>query len=59
MDVDAAAEGKLYIPSDVSDPLAAVMETSTDGDGCAKGVPHAIVEGLRTAREGHLHLAIG
>jgi len=57
VDVDAAAERKLYIPLDVSDSLS--MDTSTDGDGFAKNVPHAIAEALRAARERHLHLAVG
>jgi DNA-binding NarL/FixJ family response regulator len=59
VDVDAAAERKLYIALDVSDSLSTVMVTSTGGDGFAKGVPHAIVEALRTAKERHLHLAVG
>jgi len=58
VDVDAAAERKLYIPLDVSDLLSTVMDTSTDGDGFAK-VPHAIVEALHTAKERRLHLAVG
>jgi len=58
VDVDAAAERKLYIPLDVSDSLPTVMGAAT-GDGFAQGVPHAIVEALRTAKERHLHLAVG
>jgi KaiC/GvpD/RAD55 family RecA-like ATPase len=58
VDVDAAAERKLYIPLDVSDSLPTVMGAAT-GDGFARGVPHAIVEALRTAKERHLHLAVG
>ena len=59
VDVDAAAERKLYIPLDVSDSLPTVMDAATEGDGFAKGVPQAIVEALRTAKERHLHLAVG
>jgi DNA-binding NarL/FixJ family response regulator len=59
VDVHAAAERKLYFPSDVFDSLSTVMVTSTDGDGFAKGVPHAIVKALRTAKERHLHLTVG
>ena len=59
VDVDAAAERKLYIPLDVFDSFPTVMDTSTDGDGFAKGVPHVMVEALRTAKEKHLHLAVG
>src|SRR5215469_1770925 len=59
VDVDAAAEQKLYIPLDVFDSFPTVMDASTDGDGFAKGVPHIMVEALRTAKERHLHLAVG
>ena len=59
VDVDAAAERQLYIPLDVSDSLPTVMDTSTHGDGFAKGAPHAVVEAVRTAKERHLHLAVG
>jgi DNA-binding NarL/FixJ family response regulator len=59
VDVDAAAERKLYIPLDVFDSLPTVMDILTDGDGFAKGVPHAMVEALRTAKERHLRLAVG
>jgi len=59
VDVDDAAERRLYIALDVSDSLPIVMDTSTDGDGLVKGVPHAIVEAVRTAKEKHLHLAVG
>jgi len=59
VDVDAAAERKLYIPLDVFDSLPTVMDILTDGDGFAKGVPHPMVEALRTAKERHLHLAVG
>lgn len=59
VDVDAAAERKLYIPLNVSDSLPTVMDAATEGDGFSKGAPHAIVEALRTARESHLHLAVG
>jgi DNA-binding NarL/FixJ family response regulator len=59
VDVDAAAERKRFIPLDVSDSLSTDMDTSTDGDGFAKGVPPAIAEALRTSQERHLHLAVG
>ena len=59
VDVDAASERKLYIPLDVFESLPTVMDILTDGDGFAKGVPHAMVEALRTAKERHLHLAVG
>jgi DNA-binding NarL/FixJ family response regulator len=59
VDIDVAAERKLYIPLDVSDSLPRVMETLAEEDGIAKDVPQAIVEALRTAQERHLHLAIG
>jgi CheY-like chemotaxis protein len=59
VDIDVAAERKLFFPLDVSDSLPTVMETFAEEDGIAKGVPHAIVEALRTAQERHLHLAIG
>jgi len=58
VDVDAAAERKLYQTLDVFDSLSMVMDTSTDGDGFAMEVPHAIVEGLRTAKKRHLHLTV-
>jgi DNA-binding NarL/FixJ family response regulator len=59
VDIDAAAEQKLYIPLDVSDWLSTVMDSSTDGERFARVVPHAIVEALRIAKERHLHLALG
>ena len=61
MDVEAAAERKLYIPLDVSDSLSTDMDTSTAGDGLrfAKGVPPAIAEALRTSKKRHLQLAVG
>ena len=59
VDVDAVVKRKLYIPLDVSDSLSTVTATSTDQDRFAKGVPHAIVEALRTAKERHLHLEVG
>ena len=59
VDVDALVERKLYIPLDVSDSLSIVKDTSTDRDRFVKGVPHAIVEALRTAKERHLHLEVG
>ena len=59
VDVDAVVERKLYIPLDVSGLLSTVTDTSTDQDRFAKGVPHAIVEALRTAKERHLHLEVG
>jgi DNA-binding NarL/FixJ family response regulator len=59
VDVDAAAERKLYIPLDVFGSFPTVMDTSSDGDGFAKGVSHVIIEALRTAKERHLHLAVG
>ena len=58
VDVDAAAERKLYQTLDVFDSLSMVMDTSTDGDGFAMEVPHAIVERLRTAKKRHLHLTV-
>jgi len=58
VDTDAASERKLYIPLDVSDSLSGVMDTSTDGDGFAKGVPDAMIEALQTAKEKHLHLEV-
>jgi hypothetical protein len=57
VDVDAASERELYVPVDVSD--SAVMDTSTDGCGFAKGVSHAIVEAIRSAEERHLHIEVG
>jgi DNA-binding NarL/FixJ family response regulator len=59
VDVDAAVERKRYIPLDVSDSLSTDMDTSTDGDGFAKGVPPAIAEALRISKERNLHLAVG
>jgi len=59
VDIEAAFERKFYIPLNVPDSLPTVLDTSTEGDGFAQGMPHAIVEALRTAKERHLHLAVG
>jgi DNA-binding NarL/FixJ family response regulator len=59
VDIDAAAERKLYMPLDVSDSLSAVMDTSTGENGFPNCVPHAIEEALRTAKKRHLRLTVG
>ena len=60
VEVGAAAERKLYIPLDVADSLSAFMvDVSTDGDGFPQGLPYLMREAVRTAKEQHLHVAVG
>jgi len=59
VDVDAVAKRKLYISLDVPESQSPVMGTSTGQDGFPEGMPHAIVEALRTAKERRVRLAVG
>jgi DNA-binding NarL/FixJ family response regulator len=59
VDVDIAVERGLLTLLDVADSLSTFMgNTATDEDRSA-GMPRVIVEAVRTAKEHHLHIAVG
>jgi len=59
VDVDIAVERGLLTLLDVADSLSTFMvNTATDEDRSA-GMPRMIVEAVRTAKEHHLHIAVG
>lgn len=58
VDVDSAVEQRLLTLLDVADSLSIVtVDAATDEDRSA-GIPH-IIEAVRTAKDGHRHLAVG
>lgn len=58
VDVDGAAERNLYISIDAADALSTVIDPSL-GEDLPDGVPQAIVETLRAAKERRLRLVVG
>jgi DNA-binding NarL/FixJ family response regulator len=58
VDVDSAVERRLLILLDVGDSLSiATVDAATDENRSA-GMPHVIVEAVRTAKDGHRHVAV-
>ncbi|MGE5734996.1 MAG: response regulator transcription factor [Acidobacteriota bacterium] len=58
VDVNTAVERRLLFLLDASHALSSSMVGATDVDQCA-GIPHVIVEAVRTAKQKHLHVAVG
>jgi len=59
VDVDSAVERRLLILLDAADSLSiGTVDAATDENRSA-GMPHIIVETVRTAKEGHRHVAVG
>jgi DNA-binding NarL/FixJ family response regulator len=59
VDVEGAAERKLYIPLDVFGVLPTAMDISSGEDEFSEVVPQSMVEVLRMADETHLHFTVG
>jgi DNA-binding NarL/FixJ family response regulator len=58
VDVDAAVGRKHYIPLDLADSLSTV-DAASERDRLAPRVNYRTVEAVRTAKEKHLHVALG
>lgn len=59
VDVDSAVERRFMVLLDAADSLSmATVEAATDENRSAV-MPHAIVEAVRTAKDGHRHVAVG
>jgi len=59
VDVDSAVERRLLILLDAADSLSiGTVDAATDENRSA-GMPHIIVEAVRTAKDEHRHLAVG
>ena len=59
VDVESAVDRRLLILLDLADSLSIVaVDAATDANRCA-GIPQVIVEAVRTAKDGHRHVAVG
>jgi len=59
VDVDSAVTRKLLVFVDVADSLSITSATAATNENCLLGVPHGMLEALRAAQEGNLHVAVG
>jgi DNA-binding NarL/FixJ family response regulator len=59
VDVDSAVERRLLILLDVADSLSIVTVDAATDENRSAGMPHVIVEAVRTAKDGHRHVAVG
>ncbi len=59
MDVDSAVERRLLILFDVADSLSMVTVDAATDENRSAVMPHVIVEAVRTAKDGHRHVAVG
>jgi DNA-binding NarL/FixJ family response regulator len=59
VDVDSAVERRLLILLDVADSLSIVTVDAATDENRSAGMPHIIVEAVRTAKDGHRHVAVG
>jgi CheY-like chemotaxis protein len=59
VDVDGAVERRLLILLDVADSLSIVTVDAATDENRSAGMPHIIVEAVRTAKDGHRHVAVG
>jgi DNA-binding NarL/FixJ family response regulator len=58
VDVDSAVERRLLILLDVADSLSIVTVDAATDENRSAGLPHIIVEAMRTAKDGHRHVAV-
>jgi DNA-binding NarL/FixJ family response regulator len=59
VDVDSAVERRLLILLDVANSLSMVTVDAATHENRSGGMPHLIVEAVRTAKDGHRHVAVG
>jgi DNA-binding NarL/FixJ family response regulator len=59
VDVDSAVERRLLILLDVADSLSIVTVDAATDENRSVGMPHVIAEAVRTAKDGHRHVAVG
>jgi DNA-binding NarL/FixJ family response regulator len=59
VDVDSAVERRLLILLDVADSLSIVTVDAATDENRSAGMPHVIVEAVRTAKDGHRQVAVG
>ena len=59
VDVDSAVERRLLTLLDVADSLSMVTVDAATDENRSAGMPHIIVEAVRTAKDGHRHIAVG
>ena len=59
VDVDGAVERRLLILLDIADSLSIVTVDAATDENQSAGMPHVVVEAVRTANDGHRHVAVG
>ena len=59
VDVDSAVERRLLILLDVADSLSIVTVDAATDENRSAGMAQVIVEAVRTAKDGHRHVAVG